>query len=348
MSTGYTAVQWSRSKIIYDVVLVASVLTFLVTFWTIGALTHPPRDRPDWIDLRIRAFGCCALTMLTFILAIGPLARLEPRLLPVLVNRRHFGVLTFAVAALHATFMLEWYIVRDALPTLLPELLNWPDWAKFIGFPFKVLGLLALTILFVMAATSHDFWLKFLGPRAWKFLHMSIYVAYGLVVMHVALGPMQWDRSPLIPSLLATGLTFVAGMHVTTGWRERKSLASHPLSSDGWIVVGPALAIPNQAAVVVTPANGERIAVFRDGDQVAAVTNVCAHQMGPLGEGKVIDGCITCPWHGWQYRLADGRAPAPFTEKIITHRVRMVAGNVEVDPRPLPPGTPAALNLTPA
>jgi methionine sulfoxide reductase heme-binding subunit len=52
---------------------------------------------------------------------------------------------------------------------------------------------------------------------------------------------------------------------------------------------------------------------------------------------------VICPWHGYQYRLADGCAPPPFTEKLVTYRVRIMAGVVEVDPRPLPPGTPAAI-----
>ena len=42
-----------------------------------------------------------------------------------------------------------------------------------------------------MAATSHDFWLLMLTPRSWKALHMAVYVAYALVVMHVALGYLQ-------------------------------------------------------------------------------------------------------------------------------------------------------------
>jgi methionine sulfoxide reductase heme-binding subunit len=95
---------------------------------------------------------------------------------------------------------------------------------------------------------------------------------------------------------------------------------------------------------LVTPAGGERIAVFRDGDHIGALTNLCAHQNGPLGEGRIIDDCVTCPWHGYQYRLEDGCAPPSFTEKLVTYRVRIRNGVVEVYTRPLPPGTPAALN----
>jgi nitrite reductase/ring-hydroxylating ferredoxin subunit len=73
---------------------------------------------------------------------------------------------------------------------------------------------------------------------------------------------------------------------------------------------------------------------------VCAVSGVCQHQNGPLAEGKIVDGCITCPWHGYQYLPENGRSPEPFHERIPTFRVRIVDGRVWVDPRPLPPGTP--------
>jgi nitrite reductase/ring-hydroxylating ferredoxin subunit len=109
--------------------------------------------------------------------------------------------------------------------------------------------------------------------------------------------------------------------------------------------VGPARSIPDKGACIVATPGGERIAVYRDGDIIGALTNVCAHQNGPIGEGKIVDGLVTCPWHGYQYRLEDGCAPPPFTEKLATYRVRIKGGVVEVDPRALPPGTPAAIKL---
>ena len=78
--------------------------------------------------------------------------------------------------------------------------------------------------------------------------------------------------------------------------------------------------------------------MFRDGTQIGALTNVCAHQNGPIGEGRIINGCVTCPWHGYEYRLEDGCAPPPFTEKLATYRVRLRDGIIEVDPQALPPG----------
>lgn len=343
MSVGFRAVQWNRDKRIYDAILIAAVTLYIGGFALIAWPLHPPKNTPDAIDIWIRAFGSAAFLMLTAILCIGPLARLDRRFLPLLYNRRHFGVLTFVVAALHAWFMISWYLVQGNLPSLLVELSAWSDYGKFIGFPFKVLGIAALVILFLMAATSHDYWLEFLSPRIWKSLHMALYVAYGFVTMHVALGIMQSERTLLIPLMLVAGFGTVTALHLIAARRERtkdQGLATH---ADGWLPVGPPAAIADKCARIVVAPGGERIAVFRDGDRVGALTNLCAHQNGPIGEGRIIDGCVTCPWHGYQYRLEDGCAPPPFTEKLATYRVRMKDGVIEVDPRPLPPGTPAAI-----
>ena len=343
MSAGFRAVQWNRAKLVYDGILLAGVVLYIGTYLALAHWLDPPKDLPAAIDLRIRAFGTCAFLMLTIVLSIGPLARLDRRFLPLLYNRRHFGVLTFFVALLHASFMVEWFAVQDALPDLYVEFTRVSDYGKFIGFPFKALGLAALLILFLMAATSHDFWLVFLTPPVWKSLHMALYVAYGLIVMHVALGVMQDDRNPLIPAMLAGGFVCVTVLHLVAGWRERARDRCDPLGADGWLPIGPPRSIPDKGARIVAAPDGERIAVFRDGALIGALSNVCAHQNGPVGEGRIIDGCVTCPWHGYQYRLEDGRAPPPFTEELHTYRVRVARGVVEVDPRPLPPGTPAAI-----
>jgi nitrite reductase/ring-hydroxylating ferredoxin subunit/DMSO/TMAO reductase YedYZ heme-binding membrane subunit len=345
MSVGFRAVQWNRKKAVYDVILLAGVALYIGAFMSISAARNPPADWPAWINLRIDAFGSCAFIMLTIILSIGPLARLDPRFLPLLYNRRHFGVLTFLVAAVHGWSVVEWFMVYDALPSLGNEIANTAAYGKFIGFPYKTLGIAALVVLLLLAATSHDFWLAFLTPPVWKALHMLVYLAYGIVVMHVALGAMQGNRSPVVPLVLGGGFVWVAGLHVVAGRRERRGDRGSKLGEGGWIAVGPPETIPDKAARIVTAPAGERIAVFRDGARVGALTNVCAHQNGPLGEGRIIDGCVTCPWHGFEYRLEDGRAPPPFTEVLVTYRVRLRDGIVEVDPRPLAPGTPAAIDV---
>jgi nitrite reductase/ring-hydroxylating ferredoxin subunit/DMSO/TMAO reductase YedYZ heme-binding membrane subunit len=341
MSAGFQAVQWNARKLVYDAVLLAGVALFIGTFMTVGALRTPPADAPAWINLRIKAFGTCAFAMLTIILMIGPLARLDARFLVLLYNRRHFGVLTFLVALVHAWSVVDWFAVQGAMGDLMAEMTGSPNYGKFIGFPIKALGLTGLSVMFLLAATSHDFWLAFLTPRIWKALHMALYAAYGVLVMHVALGVMQEDRRVFIPLLLGGSFAAVTLLHLAAAWRERERAQE----SDGWLTVGPPESIPDQAARIVVAPDGERIAVFRDGDRIGALTNVCAHQNGPIGEGRIINGCVTCPWHGYEYRLEDGCAPPPFSEKLATYRVRLRDGLIEVETNALPPGTPAAIRI---
>jgi len=344
MSAGFRLVRWNPAKVVYDAILLVGVAVYIGAYLIVAHRLEPPKDLPSAIDFRIRVFGSCAFLMLTIVLAIGPLARLDRRFLMVLYNRRHFGVLTFFVALTHAGFVVEWFAVQNALPSLYDEMTKASDYLKFIGFPYKTLGLVALFILFLMAGTSHDYWLALLTPAVWKGLHMAVYVAYALIVMHVALGILQGDSNPPVLAMLIGGFASVTALHLITGWRERAGDRGRASSQEGWLAVGPPGSIPDKGARIVAAPGGERIAVFRDGSQIGAVSNLCAHQGGPLGEGRIIRGYVTCPWHGYQYRLADGCAPAPYKEKLATYRVRIAAGVVEIDPNPLPPGTPAAIS----
>src|SRR3954451_4224296 len=118
MSVGFRAVQWNRDKLVYDGVLLAAVALYCTVFATISWRLFAPKNLPDALDIGIRTFGTCAFLMLSVILSIGPLARLNPCFLPLLYNRRHFGVLTFVIAAIHVCFLLSWYIVQGNLPNL--------------------------------------------------------------------------------------------------------------------------------------------------------------------------------------------------------------------------------------
>ncbi|MEZ0240195.1 MAG: Rieske 2Fe-2S domain-containing protein [Chloroflexota bacterium] len=49
------------------------------------------------------------------------------------------------------------------------------------------------------------------------------------------------------------------------------------------------------------------LVLVRNGDDILAVHEICAHAGGPLSEGKLVDGLIECPWHYSRYRMTDGR-----------------------------------------
>lgn len=338
MSVKYVPVGWSRTKLVYDAVLVCGVLVYLLAYMGLAARLQPAVMPPDGGSLPIKAFGSCALLLMGFVLAIGPLARLDRRLLPLLYNRRHFGVITCAVAAAHAWHVVGWYFAFAATPPLEGMLTADTSFFQVRGFPFIPFGIGALAILMALAFTSHDFWLHFLGPALWKRLHMGIYAAYGLAVLHVAMGAMQDARNPLLGLVVTLQVMALCGLHLAAGLLARREDRAGAMEGH-WVDAGPVAAIAEGAGVVVPLGDGVSAAVFRDGGRLSAISNLCAHQNGPLGEGRVIDGCVTCPWHGYQYRLTDGCAPAPFNEKLATYRLRLAGGHVWLDRRGNPPGT---------
>jgi nitrite reductase/ring-hydroxylating ferredoxin subunit/DMSO/TMAO reductase YedYZ heme-binding membrane subunit len=341
MSSGYKPVSWNRSKLVYDAALLLGIAAYLLIYLRLGPSLARVTSLPDRPTMTMKAYGSCAFLMLSFVLCIGPLARLDARFLPLLYNRRHFGVLTCTVAGGHVAAVLGWYFSYSATPVLAGLLGVDMSYRQLHGFPFIPFGIAAFLILLLLAATSHDFWLAFLTPPAWKALHRLIYAAYTLVAIHLALGQFQDARNPFFPVIAFGALVTVSGLHLAAALRTRhQDTVLAPLRQDGWIDAGPSQAIREGRAIVVALESGEKVAIFRDDGRLSAVGNTCAHQNGPLGEGRVIDGCVTCPWHGYQYRLADGCAPPPFTERIATYNLRLDNDHVLLDPRPNLPGTP--------
>lgn len=333
MSHTYRAIGWTPHKRVYDTIAVASAVA------TVGLVAGGTWWRFPQVTIEtalIRGFGVTAFLLLHVVLSIGPLCRLDRRFLPLLYNRRHLGVLTFLCAAAHGVLALVQFHGFGNVHPLVSVLTTSTGWLTIDRFPFQVVGLGALLILFMMAATSHDFWLRTLTAPVWKALHMSIYAAFGLLVLHVAFGALQSEVPPAAGLVLLAGATWLALLHTLAARHERR--ADRPAAPAEWIDVCAVGQIPDKRARIVC-ASGERIAVFKYDGRLSAISNVCQHQNGPLGEGKIVGGCVVCPWHGYEYRPDTGAAPPPFTEAVPTFRVRVVNDRVQVDPRPLAPGT---------
>ena len=372
MSHVYQAVGWSPQKRKYDLLIVLCMVVYLGAFAAITLATQPYVTVETLI---LRATGSLGFVMLSFILLIGPLARISPRFLPVLYNRRHLGVATFLVALVHGAFAtLQFHALGDVNP--LASVLS--SGGSFTGggaFPFQPLGAIVLGVLFLMAATSHDFWLANLTPRVWKGLHMTVYGAYAVLLGHVALGALQGEGKEYLWPVTGAVAVTVFALHVYTGLAERRrdradARTEGPGASLGRAAVPSAEAVPDQAPARggahttpssevpagyvrtlvraagipdgegrVVPLGGERVAIFRNGTEISCISNVCRHQMGPLGEGRIIDGCVTCPWHGFQYDPVTGCAPPPFDDRIETYDVAIHDGFVWVNPAANPLGT---------
>ena len=344
MSVTYQAVLWNRQKKIYDRVLALGVLLSIAAFVVVGAVLFPTVTAETLI---IRSVGTVAFVLLHLILCIGPLCRIDSRFLPLLYNRRHMGVCMFLLALVHGGFSIVQFHAFGNRNPLVSVLVANPEMnAGLSQFPFQPLGLAALVILAVMATTSHDFWLANLTAPVWKAIHMSVYVAYVLLVAHVALGILQSEPNPLYPALLGVGGALVFGLHLAAAFRERSADATCDGAAGDdatpFVAIGTIDEIKEGRAKIVSLA-GERVAVFRHEGRISAISNVCQHQNGPLGEGRIIDGCVTCPWHGYQYDPETGASPPPFTERVPTFDVRLEGRRIFVSSIPNPPGTAASL-----
>jgi nitrite reductase/ring-hydroxylating ferredoxin subunit/DMSO/TMAO reductase YedYZ heme-binding membrane subunit len=345
MSTTYRSISWNHQKQRYDLIAGGFIIAFAGIVLGVQAIARPELTIET---LLIRTLGATAFTLLHVILCIGPLARLDRRFLPLLYNRRHLGVMMFTLALAHGAFSLVQFHSLGTLNPLVSVLISNARYTTVSEFPFQPLGLAALVILFLMAATSHDFWLHNLTAPVWKALHMGVYLAYSLIVLHVLFGVVQGETGQGLAATLIAGVLVVFGLHVTAGQKEaRNDRENRQARRDGFVDVCGVDQIPEKRAFV-TCVSGERVAVFRYDGRVSAISNVCQHQNGPLGEGRIVNGCVVCPWHGYEYLPDTGASPPPFTEKVPTFDVRIVSGRVKVHPQPHRPGTrvePALVSL---
>lgn len=336
MGLEYKWVLWNKHKKTYDKWIIIAMLLYLTLFFVISFVTNPELTAETVI---IRAFGSLAILMLHIILIIGPLTRLNSKYLPLLYNRRHLGVSMFLAALIHGVFSTIQFHTLGVVNPIKSIFTSNMDYGSLTNFPFQSLGFLALLILFAMASTSHDFFLHNLSAKTWKRLHMMVYLAYGLVIMHVFLGAFQQETSPFTIGLLLVGFVVVVSLHLKAAFKESKvdTTKAHK-DKHGWLQVCAPHDIEESRAKIFT-VQGERVAIFKNEGKLSAVHNVCKHQGGPLGEGKIIDGCITCPWHGYQYLPHNGQSPPPFTEKVKTYELKIEGDMVYINPNAFNEGT---------
>ena len=76
--------------------------------------------------------------------------------------------------------------------------------------------------------------------------------------------------------------------------------------------------------------SGRHVAVFRLGKSIHALDNMCLHRGGPLCEGPIERGVVTCPWHGWSYEIATGTMVQDPRVGVSKHDVRVDGDDVSV------------------
>lgn len=97
-----------------------------------------------------------------------------------------------------------------------------------------------------------------------------------------------------------------------------------------WTAVAPVTDVP-EGQLVGLEVEGVPVMVLREGDSIYAASSTCPHVGGPLHEGERDGTCVTCPWHGSQFDLRDGRViHGPATSPLDTLEGRVMDGQVQL------------------
>lgn len=233
----------------------------------------------------------------------------------------HAAITDIPVGALTVAIVLEWLGQSGA-----------SDAALIVG----VVSLLAA------AATGAADYVDTDGSARTKATVHSAIMVLGLVLLLISLAlraGAPTDRTLTVGLSLVGYLVVVAGAYVggdvvfalgnmvdRHAWRGRGTRWA-PLD------LGGATEIP-EGTPVKAKSGANTLLLVRQGSTIHALHEVCAHAGGPLSEGRIVDGCIECPWHASRFRLADGAARrGPTLYDQPAYEVRPVEGGAGYEVR---------------
>lgn len=162
--------------------LAVALLAGLTTagFW-FGRMDWDPEMR-TW-----RAVGDSSIVLLFGSLAIGPLAKLWRPAARTLPWRRELGVWCAILALVHTILVLwrwvGWDLARLMGYEVIPELGRSARLEPGFGLA-NLIGLVAVVWALVLAVTSSNRAVRWLGSPAWKWMHQGAYVIFYLAVLH--------------------------------------------------------------------------------------------------------------------------------------------------------------------
>lgn len=131
-----------------------------------------------------------------------------------------------------------------------------------------------------------------------------------------------------LAGLAVTGLAGWLGGHLAYGLGVGVDTTAVQHLPQEWTDVA---AESDVAGVLCVDAAGIPVLLARLDGRLVALADRCTHRGGPLHEGTVEGGQITCPWHGSSFGLADGAVVnGPATRPAPAFEVRTLAGRVQV------------------
>ncbi len=144
-------------------------------------------------------------------------------------------------------------------------------------------------------------------------------------------GP-RLSRALRLAGLAAVSASGLLGGHISfrlAGGANHAEEVPH-LVKPGWHHLAASADLPE--GTPVRQMLGEvPVVAIRAGGAVRVLADRCSHMSGPLSDGKLADGCLTCPWHGSVFRIADGSVVhGPATAPQPAFQTREVGGAIQV------------------
>lgn len=148
-------------------------------------------SRGEWSAMHRwnRAVGDMSLVLVALAMALGPMSRLWRSSARVLPYRRELGIYAIILALIHAAIILFGWVTLDLMRLFGFEF--HPGLQRYVmvnqGFALaNLIGILALIYGIVLAVTSNDRSLRWLGNSVWKFVQQGTYILWWLTVLHTA------------------------------------------------------------------------------------------------------------------------------------------------------------------
>jgi nitrite reductase/ring-hydroxylating ferredoxin subunit/uncharacterized membrane protein len=185
------------------------------------------------------------------------------------------------------------------------------------------------------AASGANDWMDLLGAeRRVGLVHASVnYSALALMIASWAARRRGRRATGVALSLAGDALIGMGGYlggHLSFSKGVGVNVTAFDTGPRDWTAVATETDL-REGEPIAVEAEGTRLMLVRYSDRLFALADRCTHLGGPLHEGELSDGCVTCPWHGSTFRLNDGhiqRGPASQPQPV--YDLRVIAGKVEV------------------
>jgi nitrite reductase/ring-hydroxylating ferredoxin subunit/uncharacterized membrane protein len=216
-------------------------------------------------------------------------------------------------------------------------LLDWLGGRKAEPAADRLIGLGLLSTVPVVASGYSDWADSEVGSTAVRrigIVHAAANAAAASLMAASWVARRRGARGPGRALALAGGAALVLGGHLgghlsfAEGMGVDQAAFEDP--PDDWTAVLGADELPEGEARCAVAA-GIPVLLVRTGGELRALSNRCVHRGGPLHEGEIRDGTVTCPWHASVFDLRDGaviRGPAAYPQPAW--ETRESGGRIEV------------------